>query len=302
MNIFSDLKTNTVYYSRFFQLRFPQIFETARVNLEANGNKVKLIGGNMNLWIRDWAPIQVDDHFVRFGYKGYSNDGIESGYEDYPWLQVPDKCFDAFKPLVESEIVLDGGGIIRSEKHAVITEKVFIDNPNRDKQELLNELRKILGVPVLIIPVEPGDWLGHADGICKFINHEEILVNDYSVFVKKDPEYKKFNQQLMTAFQSAGLKVRLMPYIYDQCKHTDDEFFHQTHPFADDNNPGYGYYINFTLTKNTIIAPVFGVQADFAAIQTLKECYPKHSIIAVDCAELSYEGGLTNCTSANTIE
>ena len=113
MNIFSDLKTNTVYYSRFFQLRFPQIFETARVNLEANGNKVKLIGGNMNLWIRDWAPIQVDDHFVRFGYKGYSNDGIESGYEDYPWLQVPDKCFDAFKPLVESEIVLDGGGIIQ---------------------------------------------------------------------------------------------------------------------------------------------------------------------------------------------
>lgn len=298
---FSDLKTNKVCYSELFKLRFPQIFETCKTNLESNGIKVETVGQNFNIWIRDFFPIQVDDHFVRFGYKGYSHNGIESGYEDYPWLQVPQKCFSMCKPLQDCDIVLDGGGIIRSEKHAIITEKVFVDNPKMSHEDIIKRLELILNCKIIIIPMEPGDWLGHADGICKFIDNETILVNDYSCFAG-DPEVVTFNKTIMEAFDKAKLRVELMPYIYDQCERLTDDAFYKKFPFADDNNPGYGYYINFTLTKNTIIAPVFGVPEDKDAIATLKECYPLHNVIAVNCADLSMEGGLCSCVSWNCIE
>jgi len=297
---FSDRETNKVYYSEFFKLRFPGIFETSKVNLESNGIKVETIGGNQNIWIRDWSPCQVGDHFVRFGYKGYGE--AENPYADFPWLIVPDHCFEDFKPLVKSSIVLDGGGIIREREKAVITEKVFLDNREIPKEKVVEALEKVLESEIIIIPVEPEDTLGHADGICKFVDSNTLLINDYSSMFPKSPDHKVYNEKLHEALKSTGLKLEYMPYAYEGCVWDEEDEFYRKYPFSDDQNPGYGYYINFLLTKTTIIAPVFGIKKDVKAIETLKRLYPKHSVVAVNCTDLSYEGGLTNCTSWNIKE
>jgi agmatine deiminase len=300
MKQFSDLDTNVVYFSQFFAHRFPGVFGPSKTNLKANGIQVRLIPGNFNIWCRDYMPLQVGDHFVQFGYKGYSSDGLASGYEDYPWLIVPEKCFDVCKPLVKSEIVLDGGGVIRSKTTAIITEKVFLDNPSVKRPDLIAKLQKIFNLDVVIIPIEPGDTLGHSDGICKFIDGDKhLLVNDYSSMF---PPYLKFHNELMTRLGKAGITVELMPYAYGLCPQLTDADFHAQYPLADDNNPAVGYCINFLLTKSVVLAPAFGIDKDEAAIATLRKWYPKHAVIAIDCKELSMEGGLMSCTSWNVVE
>jgi agmatine deiminase len=303
MKQFTDTSTDLVYFSQFFALRFPEILAVAEKQLEENGIEVRLLGGNQNIWIRDWAPVQVGDCLVKFGYKGYSKDGLSAGYEDYSWLIIPDKCFvglNTFKPLNNSPLVLDGGGVVRSKTTAVITEKVFLDNPTMKQTEIVAKLQEIFNLDVIIIPMEPGDTLGHSDGICKYVDETTLLVNDYSCMQSK--EYDNYQTEIVSRFHKAGLTVVLMPYAYNLCPQMDDESFHDEYPFADDNNPAFGYYINFLLTKTCILAPVFGIEKDKDAIKTLKTMYPNHSVIAIDCKELSIEGGLLNCVTANYIK
>jgi agmatine deiminase len=295
MKPFSDLDTNVVYFSEFFKLRFPGVYEPSRVNIEANGVRVRLIKGNQNIWCRDYMPVQVRDHFVRFGYKGYG-----TGYDDYPWLIVPQKCFKEFGPTVDCPIVLDGGGIVRSRTHAIITEKVFIDNPGQHRSDILSTLQGILNLDVIIVPIEPGDTLGHTDGICKFIDDKSILVNDYSSM--GPGEWDDYAGKLYEILNKAGLDIKLMPYAYEICPVMENKEFYEKYPFADDNNPAIGYYINFLLTKSCILLPVFGIEQDQAAVDVLKTWYPQHSVVAIDCRELSMEGGLCNCTTWNIIE
>jgi agmatine deiminase len=305
---FSDLDTNVVYFSEFFKLRFPNVYEPSRVNLEANGIKVRLIKGNQNIWCRDYMPAQVmrpheDPHFIRFGYKGYSSDGLASGYKDYPWLIVPEKSFRGLKidaSMLASPIILDGGGIVRSRKHAVITEKVFLDNPGQSRGDILSTLQGILNLDVIIVPSEPGDTLGHTDGICKFIDDKNILVNDYSSM--GEGPWDEYSKKLLWILQKAGLSVKLMPYAYELCEQLHEEKFREKHPFADDKNEAAGYYINFLLTKTCILLPVFGIDQDQAAVEVLKMWYPQHSVVAIDCKELAMEGGLSNCTTWNIVE
>jgi agmatine deiminase len=303
MKQFADTLTDLVYFSRFFALRFPVIFETCRANLEAGGIEVRTIGGNQNIWIRDWAPAQVGDCLVKFGYKGYSKDGLSAGYEDYPWLIIPDKCItglNTFKPLNNSTLVLDGGGVVRSKSTAVITEKVFLDNPTINQLEILAKLQEIFNLDVIIIPMEPGDTLGHSDGICKYVDETTLLVNDYSCMQSK--EFDKYQEEILSRFHKAGLTTVLMPYVYDRCPQMTEDIFRARFPFSDDFNAAYGYYINFLLTKSVILAPVFGIEKDKEAITTLKMMYPNHSVVAVNCAELSMEGGLLSCVTSNYIK
>jgi agmatine deiminase len=255
----------------------------------------------MNIWCRDFMPLQVGDHFVQFSYKGYGE--AKNTYEAFPWLQVPQKCFAPFQPLVKSSIVLDGGGVIREGEWAIMTEKVFEDNPDRKKADLIHQLTKIFEAQIIFIPVEPEDTLGHSDGICKFVNEKTLLINDYSVIYPKSPDHRFYNEKLLAALAKyQWLKIELMPYAYDQCPEMEENEFKEKYPFGDDFNMGTGYYVNFLLTKSCIICPVFGFKQDKKAIDCLKKYYPNHSIVAINCFDLSAEGGLLNCVSWNIKE
>ena len=258
---YTDLQTDLVYFSKFFALRFPEIFSVSKTNLEANGIEVRTLGGCFNIWIRDFAPVQVSENLIQFSYKGYSANGVDVGYDQYPWLQIPQKCFDelnVFKKILPCPIVLDGGGIIRSRTKSVITQKVFLDNPGMTEEAVIKGLQNILQTDIIIIPAEPHDQLGHADGICKFVDETMILVNDYRSNEQLAGEWFQYADTIEEVFNKAGLSVVRMPYAYEACPQPDEKEFYEKYPLADDLNPAVGYYINFLLTKNVILTPVFG--------------------------------------------
>jgi agmatine/peptidylarginine deiminase len=116
------------------------------------------------------------------------------------------------------------------------------------------------------------------------------------------PEFEKFRDRLYADLILAGLDPEPFTYGYKECPDISEAQCRIDHPYMDDFLPAYGYYINFLLTKSVILAPVFGSEKDKEAIAALKKWYPKHSVVALDCAELSMEGGCMSCVSWNVIE
>jgi len=284
-----DELTNTVYFSEALK-RYPQVLNPAKLNLEAGGVKVKFITGTRNIWTRDYMPLQVDDHFIKFKYKTV-------GYEQFPILHVDDSCWDFLPNVRKSEITLDGGNCQRLGNKAIITDIVFEHNPKMTDNEVVKCLTEELEADIIIIPHEPGDDLGHADGIVKWINPYYAFINDYSVM--KSEEQDQYQKDLVAVLKEHNVRAVLMPYAYNKCPQPSEKAFRKKYPDADDMNPGAGYYINSLLVRNTILLPLMGWPEDQAAMEQMRTIYPTKNVVGIDCFDLSMEGGLANCVTMN---
>jgi agmatine deiminase len=301
--MFRDDAANVVYITRALD-RYPDVSSAMAKSLIDHGITVKRIEGTGNVWCRDYMPTQVDlNNFVKFNYKGYGDpEAVKSGlaYNDYPQLVVPDECWNFLPGLTVSPIILDVGNVSRRNGKAIITEIIFKHNPQYQPKRLLQKLEGLLEAEIVLIPVEPGDDLGHADGICKWIDDETVCINDTSVM--QDPDYDEYTERLKLAFGIHGIECVPFAYAYNVRPTMTEEEFRAKYPEADDFNPGFGYYVNFLQVKDLILLPVFGIGQDDWALKCIAKYYPGVKCVPIDCADLSMEGGLVNCTSMNYME
>lgn len=284
---FFDEQTNTVFFSEALKTRYPNVFYPAKINLEANGIEVRLISGTENIWARDFMPVQVGDHYVKFKYKDW-------GYKRF---KVDENCYKFLPNITYSDIILDGGNCQRFGDVSVISEILFKHNLRAKKDDLIKKLSDILESRIIIIPVEPGDDLGHADGAIKFINQHLVLMNNYAMMGNQ--KYVNHQENLVTILRKSGLREVLLTCAYKKAPKLTEQEFKIRYPEADDFNPGFGYYINFLLVRDVILFPVMNISEDFGAMRTVKALFPQYNIVAIDCADLSMEGGLMNCVTMN---
>ena len=84
-------------------------------------------------------------------------------------------------------IILDGGNVVGGTTIAVLTDKAYRENHEVERCSLRSKLTELLGVnQCIMIPCEPGDTIGHSDGVVRFLDENLVVVNDYS---KVDPSY-----------------------------------------------------------------------------------------------------------------
>jgi agmatine deiminase len=279
---FDDKLTDTVFFTEALALRYPQVYWPMRINLEANGIAVKTVSKTRNIWIRDYFPIQVNGAFVRFRYSFQ-----DKWRKHYPQLDISNEPWTGLiAPIHEYEISLDGGNIVQGAGKVILTDMVTKENG----RSVVKKLEKIFQAEIIIIPIEPGDTLGHSDGICKIVNDKTILVNDY---------HSNYGDKLVKIFENHGFTVELFPYGFGDMPEMTDEQFRKVCPEGDDFNPAFGYYINFLTVKGLILVPVMKREKDAIAVSTLKRLYPNFNIVAIECSRLSLEGGLLGCVSAN---
>jgi agmatine deiminase len=198
---------------------------------------------------------------------------------------------------METDIALDGGNCQRFGDKAIITDIVFKHNRKIAKKKLVDRLSTLLEAEIIIIPAEPGDDLGHADGIVKWINPYFVMINDYSVM--KDKKSTNYQATLIEILNKHNIRPVLMTYAYDKCPDISEKEFRKKYPDADDLNPGAGYYINSLLVGNIILLPLMKWKEDAAAMQCMKTYFPAKNVVGIDCFDLSMEGGLTNCVTMN---
>ncbi len=180
---------------------------------------------------------------------------------------------------IKTDIILDGGNVIRSANKVIMTDRVFIDNPGYERKQLIKELHALLEIDHLyFIPEQPGDFTGHADGMIRFLDEHTVLVNDYS----KEKEW--FRRAFEIAVHNAGLEAITIPYnVYDNKS----------------INHANGDYINYLQMKDIVIVPIFGMKEDEGSDKQFEELFPAHQIATIDSNEIAFDGGILNCITWN---
>ena len=291
--MFHDSATDTVYVSSALWDRHPHVYDTIQTACTENDIGFRTIHGTPNIWARDFMPLQVGDKYVRFAYRKF---GINGCNRRYPSMEVPTKVYDILPDAPQvSRIILDGGNVVRCGERAIITDMVFRHNPECERNKLVAKLENLLCATVIIIPSEPSDTLGHADGIVKWIDPSTLFVNDYP------NGCTTYREKLYKIFAKHGIVAKPFPYAHHKRPRMSEKKFRALHPQADEWNSAYGYYLNFLRVKNLILFPVFGIEEDNEAARALEQAYPGVTLVPVDCAYLSEEGGLVHCVTWNSV-
>jgi agmatine/peptidylarginine deiminase len=269
--------------------RHPEVYWPVKLNLESAGIEVKPILKTSNVWLRDYFPIRAGGRLVRFQYD-------TRGHKKYPQLDVSNEPWTGVfnEPIFNVPIILDGGNVVQHPSKAIFTDKVIKDNGPK----VVDELERIFNAEIIIIPIEPGDTLGHSDGIVKFIDTDNVLVNGYEAVAKRDHAFIAYQEELESALADHNLTVHRFPNAYDAWNwNMTEKQFRQCFPESDSFNPGFGYYLNFLKIDKTILLPAMKIPRDKDAYFATKAHFPDHRIVMIDCSCLSMEGGLLNCIS-----
>lgn len=159
---------------------------------------------------------------------------------------------------------------------AILCDRVIEENPGYSIKELTEKLRWGLRTNnIIYIPTPEDDIFGHVDGLVRFIDKKNVLINDYG------DEDKVYEKQLISALEKAGLNIHTLPY----------------NPYG---NKSYmdatGVYINFLHMKGIIFLPVFGLPEDEFALEKLRSIF-NEKIVSVPSTEIAKQGGVLNCIS-----
>jgi len=271
-----DNQTNFLYIADTLSQKFPAFYNEFVTKLKNAGIECHILPGTKDVWAVDYMPIQVaENKFVRFTYKP---DYLISTKKWAKTISDVDAiCEKIGIKTTKSDIVIDGGNIAKWDDKVLMTTKVFIENKKYGELKLIEELKNLLEVDeIYFVPVEDNDWLGHIDGLARFIDSRTVLVNDYTE--KEKPKKLNF---FMALYNS---KIDWIEFPYN---HTNK-----------DPDIAEGLYLNYLEMEEAIILPVFGIDTDKIAIEKAKTIFNK-KIIAVNSNEPAQKTGLINCLTWN---
>ena len=282
----TDKDTNIVYFSELLKSN-PKYTDTCkRITdvLDANHVIYKFLPCTKDIWARDYMPIQISkDKFIEYRYDPDYLQGIEIRRREVK--TYPDMVCDALNlKTIKTDIILDGGNVIKSSQSVILTDKIFIENKRSYKsKELIEKLKQLFEVEkVIIIPWDIPEEYGHADGMLRFINENTVFINGYFDHYNND-----FKNKLFGTLDENGIICKKLSFNV---------------PKADKRNWAY---INYLQTKDIILLPKFGIDEDEQALEQFKEQFKEYAannkIIQLEIPEIVKNNGAFNCISWNIL-
>ncbi|MBK7691353.1 MAG: agmatine deiminase family protein [Bacteroidetes bacterium] len=277
----TDSQTNFLYLANTLPKKYPHFYERFAQVLKSCKIDFALLPHTKDVWAVDYMPIQTGpERFVRFLYQPSYLTKYKKYKDTFP--DVDGICEAIGVDIIKTDIILDGGNVTRWKNKVIMTDRVFEENPAYERKELIRKLHELMEVDHLyFIPVQPGDFTGHADGMIRFLNEHTVIVNDYN----REKEW--FRRAFEIAVHNTGLDTVTIPYnVYDN-KSMDH---------------ANGDYMNYLQMKDTVIVPTFGIKEDDEAVKVFEKFFPGRHIRAVHSNEIAYDGGILNCITWNILK
>lgn len=270
---------SVVYLSALMASQYTETCKNLTDILSKHNIPYAFLKGTKDIWCRDYMPVQTPSgKLIQFKYDpSYLKD------PQYSDSRSDVKHVDAVNHItpIFSDINLDGGNVVMHGNKAIITDRVFSENPDRDREQLIKEISKLLECEIIIIPAyKPDyDYTGHADGMIRFVDENTVLVNNL------DQDFKYMRDAIVKALEKANLKYINFPWF--------------EHKIKGNNDHAIGIYINYLEVDNLIVMPVFGVPGnkDVEALVKLKEVFPDKIIETIDYNDIALTGGILNCST-----
>ncbi len=273
-----DSQTNFVFVADTLSMKYPEFSKEFIFHLEQAKIPFGVLPNTKDVWAVDYMPIQVSDNkFVRFTYKP---DYLTSTKKWSKTISEVDSICDAIGiQTIKSDIIVDGGNISRWDDKVLMTTKVFTENKDISELELIERLKNLLEVnDLFFVPVEKGDWLGHIDGMARFISNDTVLINDYG------KEEQKNYIDFLGALHNSGLKWKVFPFD----------------PYDNENfDDATGLYLNYLEIERHVLLPIFEKDTDKEAIEKAKKIFEGKEIITVKSNQPAKDSGIINCLTWN---
>ena len=271
----SPSREQTVFLSGKLRTEYPETCDRLIKILEKHHVKYAFLEGTNDIWCRDYMPVQTGSgKLIQFKYD-------PSYLKTEEWKDsrsdVEKVCRVNNIKANNSDINLDGGNVLICEDRAIISDRIFPENPRWDREELVNKLGELLECEIIIIPAENDDMTGHADGMVRFVNRNTILGNN------RANEYKYWREKMQKVIDKYGLTYIDVPFFEPK---------DPKHPLS-----AIGIYVNYLEVNNLIVMPVFDRDEDKQAIDIIQKAFPDRIIETIDYNDVALEGGLLNCTT-----
>jgi agmatine deiminase len=265
-------------------------------------------GSVFDIWIRDYAPVislkrEVSTAVNQTYYPAYYSPAElkKLGFSPFASQEITLRLaglLPAFPATVvtKSSLILDGGNFVSNCKgDAIISTRIFADNPVWSRRAIEKELHRTLAIdrPVFI-GCEPGDETGHVDGVVRFADDRTVIVGclpDEYIRPKsgiKKTDYEACRDYLNEVADELSASFRVVRLTDLPPQNTYKEGI----PSA------YGNYVNFFQCENKLFVPQYNQkEADEQACAVVQNAFQDiHPVvIPVDCRTLSSYGGVLNC-------
>lgn len=264
-----DSDANTVWLSPWLNNEFPDIFAGLTTILREHNIDCKIIPCTNDLWCRDYMPIQIDDNkFVCYTYRP---DYLLRKKANHKYItDSHEVCRQMGLNAKHTDIVIDGGNVVKAGNRIIMTEKVFAENLQYNRNALCRELENLFECELLFLPWDKAEKYGHSDGIVKAISDDTVLITNYADFDCRMAD--EIERRLSAVFNIERLR-------YD-CSKSDSRSW---------------AYINFLTVSSLIVLPKLNPEYDEQALVQIKSYFPGWTIVQLDVTRSVVAGGGLNC-------
>jgi len=280
----TDQDTNFVYFSEIFKQNFEPEYSEITSILAKYGVGFTTLPDTKDIWCRDYMPIQISEtEFVEYRYDpDYLQAKKYRKIKTYPDIV----CDKIGLKTIKSDLVIDGGNIVKSRNGIILTDKVLAENKDfYTPSQLIEILKTTFKVDrITLIPWDKEDgieYFGHSDGMIRFINENKVLINGY---------FKEYSEKFKNLF-------------FGELDKSGLEFIELNFNVKTPNESLNWGYINFLQTKNVIIIPQFGIEEDGQAFEQFTKIFPDYAkenrIERINAERIIEDGGVLNCMTWN---
>ncbi len=283
-------------------------YELAKGKLPSQVNLIEMESDDA--WVRDTGPSFVvnktgDVRGVNWQFNAWG--GIFTPFDKDAAVASNILTHDQISKY-DAPLILEGGSIhVDGQGTLITTEECLLNlnrNPGLSREDIESYLKAYLGVKK-IIWIKKGVFMdetdGHVDNLCAFARPGEVVLTWTDD--KNDPQFeisKQVYEILSQTNDAQGRKLKIHK-------------IHQPGPLFISKNESKGFdvvedaklrkegdrlagsYINFYMTNNGIVMPLFDDPRDLGAIETMQKIFPARKIIGVHTREILLGGGNIHC-------
>ena len=271
----TDNLTNTVFLSNWLQEECPTLYQSFTKVLKDNNVDYRILDNTNDIWCRDYMPIQIETN--RFVSYKYNPDYLQAKHKKRfitDAKNVGNIDFLKKSEIIDMDLVLDGGNVVKCADKIVMTDKVFVGNKDKTPAEVERILRESFQCDIVFLPWDKKEKCGHSDGIVHYIGDGKILLTNYDDF--SHYFYRRFRKALEKHFEVIPLKYKAK----------------QVHARS-------WAYVNYLQVGNLVLVPQLGFEEDEQAIEQISKALPYCEVVGIPALEAVHKGGALNCISWN---
>lgn len=227
-----------------------------------------------DIWIRDYSPvIPAVPVLWRYSAAAQAGNPHDADWVQEGFVRFANKLGLSFR---RNSWILDGGNVVWDDSGQAIVSDRFLTDNHLDRAEADAILREQLGASrVAILPADPEDRLGHADGMAACIASNVVAVTRYG---------GEFQAAVEHALRSAFPGVRIVELETEFAPAAYDPAF----------GSAQGVYVNAVVTDRFLYLPAYGTAADDRALAQVSAATDR-KVIPVSAGNIGKLGGSVRC-------